>query len=87
MRVNLECIYGDWYFKIKMIESFFDNPVGRSWVTKMGKMKWEITYEIYSGDTIHCIGKQIGCFFDLERKRPTHVPECMLIEYNKEAGK
>lgn len=64
--------------------TIFDNPMGRSWVSKMGKMKWEITYEIYSGDTIHSIGKQTGCFFDLERKRPTKVPERMTFAYNKE---
>ena len=67
--------------------TIYDNPIGRSWVSKMGKMKWEFVFEIYSGSTTYCIGKQMGCFFDLERKRVTPIPERMLIEYKEETAK
>lgn len=63
--------------------TLFDKPVGRCWLERIGKTKWEMGLEIVTGDTVHCIGKQSGCFYDLNRNRPTKVPERFLEVYEK----
>ena len=52
-----------------------DHPVGMIWATKMDKMKWELRFEIMSDGRLCCKGVQKGCFWDLNRGRPTLVPE------------
>ena len=63
-----------------------DSPVGRSWVSSLGKVRWEIIIEICSGDTVHCIGKQMGCFFDIAKNEPTTTPKVLLEAYKKETS-
>ena len=63
-----------------------DTPTGRSWVAKMGKFKWEIAIEIVTGDKIHCIGRQTGCFYDIEKKKIAPVPELLKAAYEREMG-
>lgn len=64
--------------------TIYDGPLGRCWMSKMGKSKWEMLFEIVSGQTIHCSGKQLGCFFDLAKNKPIPLPQSMVIQYNKE---
>ena len=54
-----------------------DHPIGKCWVIEMGKMRWEICFEIFKNDKVCCSGIQKGCFWDLNRKRPTYVPKRM----------
>ena len=60
-----------------------DEPVGRLWVIKFGRTKWVMQFEISTGSKVHCLGKQTGCFYDLEKEGITTVPEDLLAEYNK----
>lgn len=64
--------------------TIFDNPIGRGWVVHLGKSRWEMEFEIISGEKIHCIGKQSGCFYDLEKKKPTLIPHRLIDQYNNE---
>ena len=61
--------------------TIYDKPTGRVWTSKMGKTKWEMSFEIASGDTIHCLGTQIGCYYDIEKKKCMyrHEYKCNLI--------
>lgn len=61
-----------------------DRPIGRSWMAKLGKVKWEIHIEIVLGDTVCCAGIQTGCFFDTEKNEPTRTPKVLLEAYHKE---
>ena len=63
-----------------------DSPVGRSWVSKLGTVKWEIMIEICTGDTVHCTGRQMGCFFDIEKNAPTTTPKVLMGAYMKESA-
>ena len=64
-----------------------DTPTGRSWVAKMGRAKWEIAIEIVSGDTVHCRGRQTGCFYDIANKKIAPVPERLKAAYERETGR
>ncbi|WP_368488310.1 acyl-CoA thioesterase [Clostridium sp. BJN0013] len=64
--------------------TIYDKPLGKCWVTSMGRSRWEMGFEIYSGETINCLGKQLGCFFDLEKKKLTRVPQNIVLQYNRE---
>ena len=55
--------------------TIFDKPVGKCWLVNTSEMRWEMEFEISTDNKIHCIGNQKGCFFDLEKKRPTKIPE------------
>jgi acyl-CoA thioester hydrolase len=61
-----------------------DMPTVRSWVSKMGKVKWEITIEVFSGDTVYCVGRQLGCFYDINNQCVTHIPERLKGAYEQE---
>jgi len=61
-----------------------DSPIARSWVEKMGKVKWEMHIEIVCGDKVCCTGIQNGCFFDVQENAPTRTPSVLLDAYNKE---
>src|SRR5690606_20457772 len=55
--------------------TIFDKPVGRCWMVKIGQSSWEMELEITTEKHIHCIGKQSGCFFNLEKKRIAKIPD------------
>jgi len=55
--------------------TLFDKPIGRCWLVALGKSSWELAFEISVGDTVHCRGRQKGCFYDLQKKKATRMPE------------
>jgi acyl-CoA thioester hydrolase len=61
-----------------------DTPVGKCWMSNLGRTKWEMTFEIYSHDTLYCVGKQVGCIFDLEKNRAAPIPDRIIEEYKRE---
>ncbi|MDE5420016.1 acyl-CoA thioesterase [Labilibaculum sp. DW002] len=60
-----------------------DKPKGYCTIKNLGSSKWEMEFEIKSDDVLHCKGKQVGCFYNLEKKRPSLVPERLLEAYEK----
>ena len=54
--------------------TIFDKPIGKCWLTHTGGTSWTVEFEISTDNEIHCLGKQSGCFFDLEKKRVTRIP-------------
>ncbi|MDR2010728.1 MAG: acyl-CoA thioesterase [Bacteroidales bacterium] len=64
--------------------TILDFPVGKTWMEKLGRTKWEMGFEISINDIVYCAGKQIGCFFDIEKNSITAFPDRMLEVYNNE---
>ncbi|WP_372754049.1 acyl-CoA thioesterase [Labilibaculum sp.] len=60
-----------------------DHPIGTCTIKNMGSSKWEMEFEIKNGEVLHCKGKQVGCFYNLERKRPSLAPERLLEAWQK----
>lgn len=54
--------------------TIYDKPVGKAWVTKMERMRWEFRFEISTQDCMHATGLQRGAFFDMNHNRPVPVP-------------
>jgi acyl-CoA thioester hydrolase len=61
--------------------TIYDKPVGRIWVSNLGRAQWEVSFEIEAGQRIHCQGKQIGYFVNMERRRPIPVPKRLVDHY------
>ena len=67
----------------KLPLTLYDRPTGHGWVTRIEKMRWEFNFEIVSGAGLHATGIQSGSFWDLNRKRPTFVPEQLHKAYSE----
>lgn len=67
------------HYKVPL--TIHDHPKGTCGIKNLGSSKWEMNFEIYSGNVIHCKGKQTGCFYSLEKKRPSLAPERLLEAY------
>jgi acyl-CoA thioester hydrolase len=61
--------------------TIYDKPVGRIWVSHLGRAKWEVSFEIQAAKKIHCLGKQIGYFINMERRKPIAVPKRLVDHY------
>ncbi len=64
--------------------TIYDTPILRGWVPEMGRTKWEIEFEIATGKGMHCTGKQMGCYFDLEKNRVASIPKELLEVFYSE---
>jgi acyl-CoA thioester hydrolase len=58
-----------------------DSPVGEVWIAKLGKTKWVMEFRISSNGTVHCLGNQTGCVFNMKVKRPWPFPEAVQEAY------
>lgn len=58
----------------KLPITIYDQPVGRCYLSRVSKLRWEFEFEIMSGDQVHCIGRQFGTFFDLKKQKVAKVP-------------
>lgn len=66
--------------------TIFDKPVGHTWVTNLERSRWELSFEIRDENKLFCVGKQAGCFLDLERRRPSRAPQRILDQYHEAIG-
>lgn len=64
--------------------TILDAPTGEAWITQMGRSKWTMEFRIYSGEIIHCTGKQTGCAFHMKAKKPCPFPTRLLDAYKAE---
>ncbi|MED3383361.1 thioesterase family protein [Bacillus subtilis] len=81
MKLNISPILIKTESQYKTPLTIFDKPIGRCWMVNMGKSRWEMEFEIISGETLHCLGKQLGCFYDLQKKRPTLIPQLLIDQF------
>jgi len=59
----------------------FEQPLGRMWVTKLGKIKWYVAAEILVNETLAASAEQYGCFVTLTAQRPIPMPPALLAQY------
>ena len=64
--------------------TIIDSPIGKTWMNKLGRTKWEMDFEISIKDVIYCTGKQTGCFFDIANNAITSFPDWMINIFNTE---
>jgi acyl-CoA thioester hydrolase len=83
---NISPILSNTHVAYKQSLIFFDKPIGRAWLSGLGKIKWEVTLEIIVNGKICCKGLQDGAFFDLQRKRPIKTPEKLMEIYQSATG-
>ena len=53
----------------------FDRPVGRMWMSKLGKVRCTLQAEIYLESEIVSVATQTGLFTNLKTIRPLAIPE------------
>lgn len=75
MAVQISPILMKTEIEYKVPLTIFDKPVGRCWMVKFGQSSWEMEFEIATDKHIHCVGKQSGCFYNLEKKKVAKIPE------------
>nr|MDJ0595246.1 acyl-CoA thioesterase [Pleurocapsa sp. MO_226.B13] len=51
-----------------------DRPVGKMWISKLGRLRCTLQAEIYLQETIVASATQIGFFVNIETMRPMAVP-------------
>ncbi len=61
-----------------------DSVKGICWVENIEKMRWEFHFEISVDGKLCCKGLQKGCFWDLNKNRPTFVPNRIRTEYERQ---
>lgn len=62
-----------------------DRPVGKMWMSQLGRLRCTVQAEIYLGQEIAAIATQVGFFMSLETMRPMAMPEeikDIYAEYN-----
>jgi acyl-CoA thioester hydrolase len=52
-----------------------DRPVGKMWMSQLGRLRCSVQAEIYLGGEIAAIATQVGFFMSLETMRPMAIPE------------
>jgi acyl-CoA thioester hydrolase len=58
-----------------------EGAVGRMWVSKLGKARWELRAEICRGETVVTTARQTGYFVDLDDYRPIRIPAVLRDKY------
>ena len=61
-----------------------DHPTGEIWMSEITKSRWECSFEIKVGSKVHASATQNGYFIDIERQRPTRIPEKLQALWNDE---
>lgn len=72
----------DIYYRIPL--TIHDKPRGHCRLARIRRMKWEMEFEISSPAGMHCTGKQIGGFYDIEAGKPVPIPERLRDTYERE---
>lgn len=59
-----------------------NKPVGKAWVSELGKSKWVINLQILENDVLYCDGQQTGYYFDMTTNKPTRFRPEFIDYYN-----
>lgn len=63
----------------------FDEPLGRMWVSRLGRVRWEVQAEITLDDQVAATATQSGYFADLADLRPVRVPKDLREKWLRES--
>ena len=70
--------------KYKKALRMFDQPVGKMWVTRLGRSRCTLQAEIYLNNEVVTLATQVGFFINLETMRPMPIPEKLKHIYQAE---
>ena len=59
----------------------FEKAVGRMWVSKLSRARWEVEAEICRGEVVTVTARQTGYFMDIERYRPIRIPDILRAKW------
>lgn len=59
-----------------------DKPIGKAWLSSLGKTTWKMILEIYVNDKLYCQCKKTGTFYDLNKKKQIAFPQWFIEIYN-----
>lgn len=82
LKENKTPILAETHIKYKRPITLQNNPIGKAWVSELGKSKWVINLEIWDDDVLYCEGEQMGYYFDMTTNRPARFDEKFLEYYN-----
>ena len=60
--------------KYKKALKMFDRPMGKMWMSKLGRLRCTVEAEIYLNNEIVTLATQTGFFINLETMRPMAIP-------------
>ncbi|WP_239372314.1 acyl-CoA thioesterase [Mammaliicoccus sciuri] len=78
MRFNISPILMRTEADYKVPLTIHDKPVGRCWLVKVSRMKWELEFEIATEDKVHCTGYQKGGFYNVVDEKIAQTPKVFL---------
>ncbi|RIO08562.1 acyl-CoA thioesterase [Mammaliicoccus sciuri] len=78
MKFNISPILMRTESDYKVPLTIHDKPVGRSWLVKVSRMKWELEFEIATEDKVHCMGYQKGGFYNVVDEKIAQTPKVFL---------
>ncbi|UCG25158.1 MAG: acyl-CoA thioesterase [Chloroflexota bacterium] len=55
----------------------FEEAIGRMWVSKLSRARWQVEAEICRGEVVAATACQIGYFMDFERYHPVRIPTAL----------
>lgn len=55
----------------------FDQAVGRMWVSKLSKARWEVQAQFCRGEMVAASARQTGYFVDMDEYRPVRIPAAL----------
>lgn len=61
--------------------TLFDRPIGKMWVSNLGKVRWTVNAEITVHDKVVVLGEQVGIFIDAKTGKPIPLPEKLRQKY------
>ena len=71
--------------RYKQALKMFDKPVGKMWISELGRLRCSVQAEIYLDEKIVTSATQIGFFISSETMRPIAIPQELkeiYAEYN-----
>ena len=80
LKENKTPILAETHIKYKRPITLQNNPIGKAWVSELGKSKWIINLEIWDNNVLYCEGQQVGYYFDMTTNKPAKFDE-KLLEY------
>jgi acyl-CoA thioester hydrolase len=65
----------------------FDQPVGRLWMSEVGRVKWTVRAEILLDGKPAATASQTGAFVSLPTMRPVALPEKLVAKFLEQGGR
>ena len=65
----------------------FDAPLGRMWMSEVGRVKWTVRAEIWLDGKLAAAAAQTGAFVSLATLRPVVLPDQLVTKFREQRGR